>query len=52
MVRKILSVTYDTIKGLNATVGGGLDEAQKVEIILKTGLSGADVAIGVSHVLW
>ena len=48
---KIADVTYDILKGVNATVWGGVKEAGKVGKIVKTGLSGADVVVGVSHSL-
>lgn len=48
MVGKIISGTYDIIKGVNATVWGGVESSRKV---VKIGLSGADTVIGVSHAL-
>ena len=49
--RKIARATYDILRGVNATVWGGVEEAEKVGKIVKTGLSGADVVIGTSHAL-
>lgn len=49
--KKILTTTYDIARGVNETVWGGAAEAQKVGKIVKTGLSGADVAIGTSHTI-
>lgn len=46
---KIISVTYDILRGVNSTVWGGVEEADKVNKIVKTGLSGADIVIGTSH---
>ena len=46
---KIVGAIYDTYRGINATVWGGVEGAQKVEKIVKTGISGADVVIGGSH---
>jgi len=51
VVRKIFSVTYDILRGVNATVWGGVEQSQKVGKIIKTGLSGADVIVGTSHAL-
>lgn len=51
MVKKIVKTTYDILRGANATVWGGIQEAEKVGKIVKTGLSGADVVIGTSHAL-
>ena len=48
---KITGVTYDVLRGVNATVWGGVEEAEKVGKIVKTGLSGADVVVGTSHAL-
>lgn len=49
--RKLVIVTYDMMRGINATVWGGVEEAEKVGKGLKTGFSGADVVIGTSHAL-
>ena len=48
---KIGRTTYDILRGVNATVWGGVEEAEKVGKIVKTGLSGADVIVGTSHAL-
>lgn len=48
---KIFGATYDILRGVNATVWGGVERAEKVGKIVKTGLSGADVVIGTSHAL-
>jgi len=50
-MKKIIVATYDILVGVNATVWGGLEGAEKVGKIVKTGLSGADVVIGTSHAL-
>jgi hypothetical protein len=50
-IKKITVVSYDILKGINATVWGGVEGAQKVSKIVKTGLSGADVIVGTSHTL-
>jgi hypothetical protein len=47
---KIAAVTYDTLKGLNATIWD-VEGAEKTNRILKTGLSATDVVIGSSHAL-
>ena len=46
---KIISTTYDILRGVNVTVWGGVSEAEKVGKIVKTGLSGADIVIGASN---
>ena len=48
---KIAKVTYDIARGINTTVWGGVEGAEKVGKIVKTGLSGADVVIGASHTI-
>ena len=48
---KLASTTYDILRGVNATVWGGVEEAEKASKIFKTGVSGADVVIGTSHAL-
>jgi hypothetical protein len=48
---KIAGVTYDILRGINGTVWGGLEGAEKVGTIVKSGLSGADMVIGTSWVL-
>lgn len=48
---KIVGVTFDILRGINATVWGGVSEAEKVGKIVKTGVSGADIVIGTSHAL-
>ena len=48
---KFVTVTYDILQGVNATIWGGVSEATKVNRIIKTGVSGADVVIGTSHAL-
>ena len=48
---KMIQTTYDAMKGLNATIWGGVESAEKVGTIVKTGVSGADVVIGTSHAL-
>lgn len=48
---KIAKATYDVLRGANARVWGGVEEAEKVGKIVKTGISGADVVIGTSHAL-
>ena len=48
---KIIIVTYDILRGLNQTVWGGVQGANKVSKIVKSGVSGADIVIGTSHAL-
>lgn len=48
---KIAACTLDILKGVNATVWGGVEGAEKVGKIVKTGISGADIVIGTSHAL-
>jgi len=48
---KIVVATYNILRGVNASIWGGVEGAEKVGKIVKTGLSGADVVIGTSHAL-
>ena len=48
---KIVIVTYDILRGVNATLWGGVEGAEKAGKIVKTGLSGADIVIGTSHAI-
>ena len=48
---KITTATYDILRGVHATVWGGLQSAEKAGKIFKTGISGADVVIGTSHAI-
>ena len=48
---KSMHALYDILRGINATVWGGVEEAEKVSQIIKTGVSGADIVIGTSHAL-
>lgn len=50
-LKEMAELTRDILRGANATVWGGVEEAEKVGKIVKTGLSGADVVIGTSHAL-
>lgn len=49
--RKNLRAAYDILRGINATVWGGVEEAEKVGKIVKTVVSGADIIIGTSYAL-
>ena len=48
---KIITATYDILRGVNATVWGGVEGAEKAGKIIQTGISGSDVVIGTSHAL-
>ena len=48
---EFIGVSYDSLRGVNARVWGGVEEAEKVGKIVKTGASGADRVIGTSHAL-
>lgn len=50
-IKKITVVSYDILKGINATVWGGVEGAKKVSKIIKTGMTGADIIVGTSHTL-
>ena len=46
-----MGVTYDILRGVNATIWGGVEGAEKTRKIVTTGVSSADVVIGTSHAL-
>jgi hypothetical protein len=48
---KIARTSLDILRGINATIWGGVESADKVGKIVKTGISGADIVIGTSHAL-
>jgi hypothetical protein len=48
---KSIDLVYDILRGLNQTIWGGMEGAEKTQRIVKTGLSGADTVIGISHTL-
>ena len=49
--RDFCKISYDIARGVNATIWGGVEGAEKTVKIVKTGLSGADIVIGTSHAL-
>ena len=49
--KNFIQTHYDIFRGINATVGGGVKGVEKVEKIVKTGVSVADVTIGTSHTI-
>ena len=48
---KTVQYTNDILRGVNATVWGGVENSQKIGKAVTTGISGADVVIGTSHAL-
>ena len=50
-IKEITALTRDILRGVNATIWGGKDGVKKVEEIVKSGVSGADIVIGTSHAL-
>ena len=50
-IGETVQLTNDILRGINATVWGGVEGAEKVGTAIKTGISGADVIIGTSHAL-
>lgn len=50
MIKKILKVTYDILRGFNGTLfGWAAKEAQKVSKIVKNEVTGVDIVIETSH---
>lgn len=50
-IKDSVVLTKDILKGVNQTVWGGVEGSQKVSSIVKTGLSGTDAIVGVSHAI-
>ena len=50
-VGETFQLTNDILRGINATVWGGVDGAEKVGTAIKTGISVADVTIETSQAL-
>ena len=48
---KFISVSYDMLRGVNANVWGSVEKAEKVERIVKNGVTRADIVIDTSHAL-
>ena len=48
---KFVRLTHDTLRGANRIVSVSVKSSKKVSTIVKTGVSGADAVIGVSHAL-
>lgn len=48
---KLVGVTYDILRGVCATIWGGVEGAEKVRKMVASGLTTADVVIGTSYVL-
>ena len=42
---------YYILRGINTTVWGGVEGAEKVGTVVKTDISGADVVVGTSHAI-
>ena len=49
--QKLVGVTVDIFRAVNASLWGGVEGAEKAATIVKSGVSGADVVIGASHAL-
>ena len=49
--KEIIVLTKDIFRGINATLWGGAEKAEKAATIVKAGVSGADAVIGVSHAI-
>lgn len=50
-IKESVILTKDILRGINQTVWGGAEGAQKASTIIKTGLSGTDTAVGISHAI-
>lgn len=50
-LRETFQLTNDILRGINATIWGGIERAETASTAFKTEISGADVIIGTSHAL-
>ena len=50
-VKESAVLTRDILRGVNQTVWGGAEGAKKVSTVVKTGLSGTDTIVGISHAI-
>jgi len=51
IVRQTIKLINGILRGINTTIWGGVEGAEKVGTAVKTGISGADVVIGTSYAL-
>ena len=50
-LKESVVLSKDILRGINQTVWGGAEGAKKASSIVKGGLSGTDVIVGVSHAI-
>jgi hypothetical protein len=50
-IKESVVLVKDIFRGVNQTVWGGAEGAQKASTIAKTGLSGTDAIVGISHAI-
>jgi hypothetical protein len=46
---KLVMLSYDILRGVNSTIWGGVEGVEKTSTIIKSGLSLADITVGVSN---
>lgn len=50
-LKESVVLSKDILRGVNQTVWGGTEGVEKVSKIVKTGISGTDAIVGVSHAI-
>ena len=50
-IKESVLLTRDILRGVNNTVWGGAEGAQKVATSVKAGISGTDTIVGISHAI-
>ena len=50
-IKESAILTKDILRGVNQTVWGGAEGAQKVSTSIKAGISGTDTIVGISHAI-
>ena len=50
-IKEAGALTVDILRGLNTTIWGGTEGVEKASTIIKTGASGTDAIVGVSHAI-
>ena len=50
-MKESVGLTKDILRGVNQTVWGGAEGAEKVSTSIKAGISGTDTIVGISHAI-
>jgi len=50
-IKESVVLTKDILRGLNQTIWGGVEGTEKVSTSIKSGISGVDTIVGISHAI-